>query len=181
MDKIPSHSPVVLQKKSKLSKKEYREIDIELRKYFYFDSNAVDVRNLNNSILVYHSLNEKDKMRCVFLLRKGGYDISTIETFLVKAQVLDFNDLNFLELYKNEYVFIFELFCEECNLVEELVEANEIVNILSSLAGDSDEFFEWNEELKRLASEMFEKISQNQKKDYIKKKIKDYEKVENWK
>lgn len=173
------YNKVKEKKKGKLSKKEYYEIDLELRKYFYFD-NSVKVNDLNNSIMIYRSLSEKEKMRCVFLLRKGGYDVSTIETFLRKAEIINLNNNNFLDLYNSDFKYMFDYYRNEYNFDYLFEEIEDIVTILSLLEIGSLEYFEWVNELRRLVSNVCDNISFDQKKAYVFKKIKDYVKKEKW-
>ena len=171
---------VIDKKKRKLSKKEYYEIDMELRKYFYFDNNSVNVSDLNNSIMIYQSLSVEEKMRCVFLLRKGDYDISTIDTFLRKVESINLNNNNFLDLYNNDYKYMFDYCKDEGDFDTLFEEIEEIINILNLTEVDSLEYLEWINELKRLVNNVCNNISFEKKKDYVLKKVKDYEKNENW-
>ena len=168
------------QNKPKLSKKDYKKIDDELKKYFYFNPKYCNVKELNDSIIVYNSLNEREKMRCVFLLRKGGYDVSTIETFLLKAKISNLNNINLVDVYQNEFLLMFKEFSSKYGYAEKLIEINEIIKLISSLPNTSDEYLEWLEELKSLINTIDANISKKEKQEYVLKRIKIYEQKEIW-
>ena len=133
-----------------LSKKEYYDIEQELRKNFYFNKD-VNVSDLNNSIFLLKSFSEKEKMRCVFLLRKGGYDIRTIDALLMKVETWNLtNGMNFLDLYNNDFKHMFDYYRDEFEFGLILEEINDIVLVLNSIEEGSLEYLEWIDELKSL-------------------------------
>lgn len=163
-----------------LSKKEYYEINIELRKFFYFDTNSVNVSDLNNSIMIYQSLSEREKIRCVFLLKKGGYDVSTIDTFLRKVETININSNNFLDSYNNDFKYMLEYYIDEYGYDYLSEEVNDIIAIINSLTEGSLEYLQWITELRNLINNVIDNISFEKKKTYVLKRIKDYEKTERW-
>lgn len=126
------------EEKPILSKKEYYMINNELLEYFSFDDKKTSVQEINNSIMLDKPLCNSERNRCVELLSRAKYEISTIKTFLEKAYSYNkycmnplafYNDIYDLlkELIKNNYdeYYYLEVYIEDINkLILEMNMAN---------------------------------------------------------
>ena len=75
------------EKEPILTKKEYFKINSELLEYFYFDYESRITDKVNNSIVINKDIYADDRKKCITLLKKAKYDVTTIKSFLERALI----------------------------------------------------------------------------------------------
>lgn len=157
-----------------LSKKEYFKINSELLEYFYFDYESRITDKVNNSIMINKEIYASDRKKCISLLKKVKYDISTIKTFLEKAFIYNKCNMNVLAFYNDIYEILINLLTEnyvEYSWIEQkLKDINNI--ILEMQFADDNTYCFCMELIKVIIDEILESVTINKMSSYYLKREK---------
>ena len=149
------------EKEPILTKKEYFKINSELLEYFYFDYESRITDKVNNSIVINKDIYADDRKKCITLLKKAKYDVTTIKSFLERALIYNTYNMNILAFYNDIYNILIDLLNEdydEYSWLEEKIK--EINNIIFGMQFTDDNTYRFSKDLiKVIIDDILENIT----------------------